>query len=141
MHTKTNWKAVTHKWNLYSHCLGLNWNTFFFFSFLPFFFFLFFYEELLCVTEILHPGLMCLLLLRVPVTIVFYKELPRASEICPSQPTAGSPCHGMLSPARNQHLYHSEMILEYIKTSLQYWYYLWLLISYRNIIITSLVPF
>ena len=23
MHTKANWKTVTHKWNLYSHCPGL----------------------------------------------------------------------------------------------------------------------
>jgi len=42
---------------------------------------------------------MCLLLLRAPEAILFCKELPQASEMSPSQPAAGSPCHGMLSPA------------------------------------------
>lgn len=41
---------------------------------------------------------MCLLLLRAPEAILFCKELPQASEMSPSQPAAGSPCHGMLSP-------------------------------------------
>ena len=45
------------------------------------------------------PGGMCLLLLRVPDTILFYKELLWVSEMSPSWPTAGSPCHCMLSPA------------------------------------------
>jgi hypothetical protein len=43
---------------------------------------------------------MCLLLLIVPDAILFYKELPWASEMSPSQPTAGSSCHCMLSPAQ-----------------------------------------
>ena len=45
------------------------------------------------------PGGMCVLLLRVPNTILFYKELLQASEMSPSWPTAGSPCHCLLSPA------------------------------------------
>lgn len=32
-------------------------------------------------------------------TTNFYKELLRATEMSPSRPTAGSPCHHMLSPA------------------------------------------
>ena len=84
MHTKANWKAVTHKWNLYSHCPGLRlgeMGT------------TVFYKELPWATEMSPsrptagsplfqmagpPGGMCLLLLRVPDAILFYKELPRA---------------------------------------------------------------
>ena len=42
---------------------------------------------------------MCFLLLRVSEAILFYKELLRASKMSPSWPTAGRPCHCMLSPA------------------------------------------
>lgn len=41
--------------------------------------------------------------LRVPDATVFYKELQWASETSPSWPAAGSPCHGMLSPARKNY--------------------------------------
>jgi hypothetical protein len=73
-----------------------------------------FYKELQWATEISpswptagvslnsdggFPGGMCLLLLRVPNTILLYRELPQASDMSPSQTTFGSPCHGMLSPA------------------------------------------
>jgi hypothetical protein len=42
---------------------------------------------------------MCVLLVRVPDTIFFSQGAARTSEISPSQPAVGTPCHAMLSPA------------------------------------------
>jgi hypothetical protein len=100
MHTKTNWKAVMHKWNLYSRCPGLrleeigtiasgHWDV----SILA-------YCRQSLISDGRSPGGMCLLLRRVPDAFVFYKELLRASEMSPSWPTTGNPCHCMLSPAQ-----------------------------------------
>jgi hypothetical protein len=59
---------------------------------------------------------MCLLLLRVPDTILVHKELPLVSGMSPSWPAAGSPCHCMLSPTcMNMRMVLKEEIFKSLK--------------------------